>query len=83
MYSIVRVLIFAANFSFYLYTLVYVIEYIAMYKYIRDIVFLSLGGCFFTGFLIVSLVHEIKEESENGFFEKYFPGDKARFPMSF
>ena len=83
MYTIVRVLIFAANFSFYLYTLVYVIEYIAKFKYIRDILFLSLGGSTLTGFLIVSIVHDFKEAGEDVLFEKYFPSNKARFPMSF
>ena len=82
-YTFVQVILPTAHFSFYIYTLVSVIQYIALYQKTRDIVFLSFGGIFLMGGMTALLVLDIKKSGEFGFYYKLFSGNKERLPVSF
>ncbi len=59
------------------------IEYIAIFKKIRDITIISAGGLILVILVINRVSYEIKKDGKGGLYWKKFPGNKERLPMSF
>ena len=59
------------------------IEYIAVFKKIRDITIISAGGLILVIVLIKTVSYEIKRDGKGGLYWKKFPGNEERLPMSF